>query len=90
MGLLHHLIEDRLIQLYVILEIIIIIIPTKEDQIIAILQKEEVQLQIITVIPRKEEVQVHLRLLKHLAEAHQAEARQQHQEKEETKNNPKA
>ena len=69
--LIHHLIEDRLIQLYVILEIIIL---TKEAQIIVILLKEEVQ--------------VRLRLLEHLAEAHLAEARQQHQEKEETKNNP--
>ena len=85
--LIHHLIEDRLIQLYVILEIIIL---TKEAQIIVILLKEEVQLQIviITVILLKEEVQVRLRLLEHLAEAHLAEARQQHQEKEETKNNP--
>jgi hypothetical protein len=87
---IHHLIEDRLIQLYVLLEIIIIIILTKEAQIIVILRKEGVQLQIviIAVILRKEEVRVHLRLLEHLAEAHQAEARPQHQEKEETKNNP--
>jgi hypothetical protein len=88
---IHHLIEDRLIQLYVLLEIIIIIIIlTKEAQIIVILRKEGVQLQIviIAVILQKEEVRVRLRLLEHLAEAHQAEARPQHQEKEETKNNP--
>jgi hypothetical protein len=89
MVLIQLLIEDRLIQLDVPL-VIIIIIRTKEVQIIitVILRKEEVQLQTITVVPRKEEVQVHLRLLEHLAEAHLVEAHQQHQEKEETKNNP--